>query len=75
MKNDATYRVGVPDLSFWHSDLSGFIEVKLNEKSHYQPLQLATIAKLQDMGIFCEVIHSSNWGEWREKLDLWLTES
>lgn len=72
MKNDASYRQGVPDLSFWHPDLSGFIEVKLNEKSHYQPLQKATIKKLQDMGIFCEVIHSENWDTWITRLDQWM---
>jgi Holliday junction resolvase-like predicted endonuclease len=72
LKNDATYRQGVPDLSFWHSDLSGFIEVKADARSTYQPLQLATIKKLQDMGIFCEVISWDNWHDWIIKLDQWL---
>lgn len=72
MKNDATYRQGVPDLSFWHSDLNGFIEVKASSSSPYQPLQKATIAKLQDMGIFCEVIHRENWEQWKTKFEQWL---
>jgi Holliday junction resolvase-like predicted endonuclease len=72
LKNDATYRQGVPDLSFWHPDLSGFIEVKADEKSSFQPLQKLTIQKLKDMGVFCEVIHSSNWPEWQAKFDQWL---
>ncbi len=72
LKNDATYRQGVPDLSFWHPDLSGFIEVKAEHNSPYQPLQKATIAKLQELGVFCEVIHQSNWADWQVKLELWL---
>lgn len=72
LKNDATYRKGVPDLSFWHPDLSGFIEVKDHENSPYQPLQNLTIGMLQDMGVFCEVIHNENWAEWQDKFDLWL---
>jgi Holliday junction resolvase-like predicted endonuclease len=72
LKNDATYRQGVPDLAFWHSDLNGFIEVKADSKSPFQPLQQATIKKLQDMSIFCEVIHSENWAEWQSNFDLWL---
>lgn len=75
LKNDATYRQGVPDLSFWHSQLSGFIEVKADAKSSYQPLQKATIAKLQDMGVFCIVIHRDNWGEWQSKFDSLLVVS
>ena len=74
LKNDATYRQGVPDLSFWHPDLNGFIEVKAKADSPYQPLQQPTIEKLQDMGVFCEVIHSENWDEWRTKLDQWLED-
>lgn len=74
LKNDATYRQGVPDLSFWHPDLSGFIEVKADEKSPFQPLQMGTIEKLQDMGVFCEVIHQNNWAEWQIKLDQWLDD-
>jgi hypothetical protein len=72
LKNDATYRQGVPDLSFWHPDLSGFIEVKANHKSPFQSLQKPTIVKLQEMGVFCEVIHNDNWAEWQANFDLWL---
>jgi len=74
LKNDATYRQGVPDLSFWHSDLSGFIEVKANANSPYQPLQQPTIEKLEKMGIFVAVIHQENWPEWQAKFDLWLEQ-
>lgn len=72
MKNDATYRQGVPDLSFWHPDLSGFIEVKAHEDSPYQPLQEPTIAKLDAMGIFVRVIYWENWAEWQVKFSQWL---
>lgn len=72
LKNDATYRQGVPDLSFWHPDLSGFIEVKADKDSSFQSLQKQTIAKLNDMGIFCIIISSDNWADWREKFSLWL---
>lgn len=72
LKNDATYRQGVPDLAFWHPDLQGFIEVKANAKSPFQPLQLKTIEKLKNMSIFCEVIHSENWLDWRVKFGVWL---
>lgn len=72
LKNDATYRQGVPDLSFWHPDLNGFIEVKANHNSPYEPLQKPVIAKLKAMDIFCEVIHSDNWLEWQAKFDQWL---
>lgn len=72
LKNDATYRKGCPDLSFWHPELSGMLEIKDHENSPYQPLQEPTIQKLRDMGVFCEVIHNENWQEWKTKLDLWL---
>lgn len=72
LKNDASYRQGVPDLSFWHSDLSGFIEVKDHENSSFQPLQTKILQKLINMGIFCTVINNENWAEWQIKLDQWL---
>jgi len=72
LKNDATYRQGAPDLAFWHPDLTGFIEVKAQENSPYQPLQKKTIENLQNMGIFCEVIHQDNWAMWQAKFDQWL---
>jgi Holliday junction resolvase len=72
LKNDANYRTGVPDLHFDHSELSGHIEVKDTEKSPYRPLQKLTIQKLQDMGVFCEVIHNNNWVQWRENFEKWL---
>ena len=72
LKNDASYRQGAPDLSFWHPELSGFIEVKAHEDSPFQALQKITIKRLQDSGIFCEVIHNENWAEWQEKFNLWL---
>lgn len=72
LKNDSTYRHGVPDLSFWHPDLCGFIEVKAHEKSSYQPLQLLTIKKLEDMGVFVRVIHNENWVEMQVWFNRWL---
>ena len=72
LKNDASYRSGVPDLSFWHPDLCGFIEVKYDQFSSYRPLQHQTMAKLKDMGVFCEVIHSDNGADWQVKLEQWL---
>jgi hypothetical protein len=72
MKNDANYRTGVPDWSFWHPDLSGLVEFKAHYDSAYRPLQKATIKKLQAMGLFCQIIHSENCDEWLTKLDLWL---
>lgn len=72
LKNDASYRQGVPDLSFWHPSLSGMLEIKDHEDSPYRPLQKPTIKKLQDMGVFCEVIHHENWDDWQVKFDLWL---
>lgn len=73
LKNDATYRQGVPDLSFWHPDLlGGMIEVKAHDNSPFQPLQLKTIQKLQDLGVFVCVISSENWVEWQVKFDQWL---
>lgn len=72
LKNDATYRQGVPDLSFWHPDLNGMIEVKAHENSPFQPLQEKTIAKLDAMGIFVRVIYWENWIEYQANLDLWL---
>lgn len=72
LKNDATYRQGVPDLSFWHPDLSGMVEVKAHENSPYRPLQEKTIAKLEAMGIFVRVIHWENWAEWKANFEQWL---
>ena len=74
LKNDATYRQGVPDLAFWHPDLNGFIEVKAHEKSAFQPLQKLTIKKMKDMGIFCEIIDNENWPEWKARLGQWLND-
>jgi hypothetical protein len=72
LKNDATYRQGVPDLSFWHPDLTGMIEVKAHENSPYRPLQEKTIAKLEVMGIFVRVIYWENWVEWKANFEQWL---
>lgn len=72
LKNDATYRQGVPDLSFWHPDLSGMIEVKAYENSPYQPLQHRTIQKLDAMGIFVCVIYRDNWVHWQANFEQWL---
>lgn len=72
LKNDASYRQGVPDLSFWHPDLSGFIEVKAHDTSPFQPLQEPTIKKLHEVGAFCEIIYWENWDEWKTKFELWL---
>lgn len=72
LKNDANYRTGVPDLHFDHPDLSGHIEVKADEHSPFRPLQKITIQRLQDMGVFCEVIHRDNWEQWKTKFNLWL---
>lgn len=72
LKNDASYRQGVPDLSFWHPDLSGFIEVKAHEDSPYRPLQEKTIAKLDAMGIFVRVIYWENWAEHKANFEQWL---
>jgi len=74
LKNDATYRQGVPDLAFWHPDLNGFIEVKAHENSPFQPLQKKTLEKIEAMGIFCRVIHNENWPEWQAKLEQWLED-
>lgn len=74
LKNDATYRQGVPDLSFWHPDLSGMIEVKAHDNSPYQPLQEKTIAKLEAMGIFVCVIHNENWAEHKVNFEQWMED-
>lgn len=72
LKNDATYRQGVPDLSFFHPDLVGFIEVKAHDKSLFQPLQQKTIQKLQDLNVFVCVIYWENWVEWQTRFEGWL---
>lgn len=72
LKNDATYRQGVPDLSFWHPDLSGFIEVKAHKNSSFRPLQQKTIQVLEDMGLFVRVIYSENWPEYKTSFEQWL---
>lgn len=74
LKNDAIYRQGVPDLSFWHPDLSGFIEVKAHENSPFRPLQEKTLQKLEEMGIFCRVIHNENWVEHQANFEQWLDD-
>jgi hypothetical protein len=74
LKNDATYRQGVPDLSFWHPDLSGFIEVKAHENSPFRPLQQKTIERLEAMGLFIRVIHSENWPEHKANFEQWLDD-
>lgn len=74
LKNDATYRQGVPDLSFWHPDLSGMIEVKAHENSPFQPLQQKTIEKLLRLGVFVRVIYSENWAEHQANFDQWMED-
>jgi Holliday junction resolvase-like predicted endonuclease len=75
LKNDASYRAGVPDLAFWHPDLNGFIEVKAHENSPFRPLQERTIARLEAMGVFCRVVHAENWSETRANFDQLLEPS
>jgi len=74
LKNDANYRQGVPDLSFWHPDLSGMIEVKATEKSPFRPLQEKTLQKLEEMGIFVCVIYRENWPQMQANFEQWMED-
>lgn len=74
VKNDPRMRAGIPDISFWHTEMVGLIEVKAYKDSPFRPLQEPTIKKLQDMGIFVAVIYAENWDEYKEKFNLWMGE-
>jgi hypothetical protein len=58
LKNDSSYRPGIPDLSIFYGARWAMLEVKANAKSKYQPNQEYYLNRLSDMG-FASVIYPS----------------
>lgn len=49
LKNDPTYIQGVPDLTIFHGNKWGALEVKKNAKAHKQPNQEYYVEKMDNM--------------------------
>lgn len=60
LKNDATYRQGIPDLSIFYGDRYAMLEVKADEMSLRQPNQAYYIKHFQDMGAFASFVYPEN---------------
>lgn len=58
LKNDSSYRKGIPDLVIFFGDRWAFLEVKASATAPYQPLQEYYLEKLDEMH-FASVIYPS----------------
>lgn len=58
LKNDSSYRQGIPDLVIFYEDRWAFLEVKADEDSPYQPNQEYYLGMLGRMS-FASVIYPS----------------
>ena len=63
LKNDATYRQGIPDLSIFYGDRYAMLEVKRDEAASKQPNQSYYIKHFQDMGAFATFVYPENRDE------------
>jgi Holliday junction resolvase len=52
--------VGCPDILFMKDGFWGGLEVKASKTSRFQPLQKATIEKLDSMS-WCKAVYPENW--------------
>lgn len=59
---------GTSDIFFCKGPFYGFIEVKIDEKSPFQPLQKEFVAKMNGWS-WARVAHFNNWGEIRTELE------
>ena len=64
LKNDATYRQGIPDLSVFYGNRYAMLEVKKSLDASRQPNQSYYIKHFQDMGAFARFVYPEN----REKV-------
>lgn len=60
--------VGCPDIVFFKEGFYGFIEVKPSEKSKFQPLQKATLKKLDDWS-WAKAVYPENYDEIKLELE------
>ncbi len=59
LKNDASYRQGIPDLSVLYNDRWAMLEVKVSEKASTQPNQEHYVRVLDEMS-FAAFIYPEN---------------
>jgi hypothetical protein len=59
MKNDPSYKQGIPDLTVLYKDKWATLEVKKDRRAHHQPNQDYYISKMNDMS-FSAFIYPEN---------------
>lgn len=69
MKNDSSYRQGVPDILILHNDRWAMLEVKIDAAADVQPNQEYYVGMLDDMS-YAAFIHPENEGEVLHELQL-----
>ena len=69
VKNSANPGVpsGCPDIVFFKEGFYGFIEAKPKKNAKFQPLQKATLKKLNDWS-WAKVVYPENWEEIKKEL-------
>lgn len=59
LKNDSSYKQGIPDLTIFHKDRWAALECKKEKNSHHQPNQDYYISKMNEMS-FARFISPEN---------------
>lgn len=62
---------GCPDLVGLYSGGFVALEIKVDEKSRFQPLQKETLTMLNDYQ-YARVVHNNNWSDIKEELETFL---
>lgn len=68
VKNDSSYRQGIPDLAIFNGAKYAMLEVKRSEKAHHQPNQDFYVNQINDIGGFAAFIYPENEDEILEKM-------
>ncbi len=73
LKNDSSYKQGIPDLSIFYKSKYAFIECKKSEKEHRQPNQEHYINKF-NQNAFGSFVYPENEREVLQMLKLYFEE-
>lgn len=60
---------GAPDIIFFKGTLHGVIECKKTKDSPYRPLQIETLVKFKNWGVYARVVYKENLKEITNELE------